>query len=285
MVCRTEDRITNLRKMCKTHNIDTYSPQFKHVYVRVNHKNKYIVCLPQKAGCTTWKIILANNSSPDPLSAEFNGDQLHGDGLEKYGIYSLNDYSPLQQQEILEDPQYYKFMVVRHPLDRLVSAHNDKIILTDNNLAKKRRKEILDLHFKNHGKASNDLQAFIEYILERKSYWNRHWAPVAALCDSCNIKYDKIGKLETQNDDLLDVISHLGPYYRMKNVHANHKGSGAAHSFSWNISIFSGVSEELFRRLLHMGFEQDMKLFGYTWSNVSAVRGLDVQCSSETNCC
>ena len=270
--------------MCKIHDIDSYSQQFKHQYVFVNHKNKYIVCLPQKAGCTTWKIILANNSSPDPLPADFSGGQLHGVGLEKYGIYSLNKYSQLQQQKILEDPQYYKFMVVRHPLDRLVSAHNDKIILIDNNLAKE-RKQVLDLHFKNHGKVSNDLHAFIEYILETKSHLNRHWAPVTALCDPCNIKYDKIVKLETQTDDLLDVISHLGPYHRMNSVHANHKGSGAAHSFSWNLSRFNGVNEELFRRFLHIGFEQDMKLFGYKWSNASAARGLDMQCSSETKCC
>ena len=50
---------------------------------------------------------------------------LHYGGLKKFGIKPLKGYSAKEIMNILED--YYKILVVRHPLDRLFAAYNDKL--------------------------------------------------------------------------------------------------------------------------------------------------------------
>ena len=279
--CEPEERVSYLSSACNKYHKGDFTRRYGLKYLYVNDKYKYAACLPQKAGCTTWKMILVNNAREEALPADFQGGVLHGNGMKKYNIRRLDTYTKQQQKTILNE--YYKFIVVRHPFDRLVSSYNDKIVLGN---FPSDRKRVIDLNMKNHGKSETDLRAFFEYIIKTKANMNRHWAPATEICDPCNVQYDKIVKLETHTQDLLDVISHLGPYNRTNDVHANYKGSGAASAFSWRLQAYKDIGEKLLADMLKLGFDKDLDLFGYSAGDVSDPLGMEVKCASEElRCC
>jgi len=71
-----------------------------------------------QVACTTWKHVLLNaNGAPHNIF-------VHGTGIYRY-IDRFHRLSPVAQQRVLT---YFKFMFVRHPFERLVSAHNDKFV-------------------------------------------------------------------------------------------------------------------------------------------------------------
>ena len=129
-----------------------------------------------------------------------------------------------------------------------------------------------------------DFPAFLEFLLELRP--DTHWRPAALICDPCNVQYDKIVKLETFEEDLLDVIPHLGPHNRSDAVHKNKKGSGAATSFHKHLPAYRNVDHDLFRDIVAIGYDKDMELFGYSMSNRSSSPGIEVMCfSDKLKCC
>ena len=273
--CEPSVRLDTLHKACSRHDTQPLLKHYGHHFLYVNNEQKYVACLPLKAGCTTWKVILANNTIRTPLPSSFIGNSLHTDGLKPYKIYRLNSYSKNNQTRILEN--YYKFMVVRHPLDRLISGHNDKVLKGKSTT----RNQIIKMRKRYHGDSAYDLSAFLEFILHQKYQMNAHWLPTTGLCDPCNVKYDKIVKLETQAEDLAEVLPHLGPYGRGKNVHRNHHGTGAASKFSWSRPELKSVNRDLLQKVIGIGYDLDMELFGYNFDNRS-----ELNCRyGESNCC
>ena len=280
-ICEPEERVSYLNTVCSKYNKGDLIRRYGLEYLYVNDTYQYVACLPTKAGCTTWKIILVNNTLKQPLPPDFYKKSIHGETARYKYIKTLSEYSKKQQNKILNE--YYKFMVVRHPLDRLVSSYNDKVALGS---TFEIRKRVVDFSVKNHLTSEPDLGAFFKYIIKTKANMDRHWAPATDICDPCNVKYDKIVKLETQAQDLLDVISHLGPYNRTNEVHANYKGSGAASTFSWRLQAYRNISQKLLADILALGFDKDMDLFGYSMGNLSDPLGLQVRCASDKlNCC
>ena len=115
---------------------------------------------------------------------------------------------------------------------------------------------------------------------------NCHWTSATDICDPCNVEYDKIVKLETQAQDLFDVIPHLGPYNRTNDVYMNRKGAGAGSSSSWRLHACANISEKLLTDVLAQGFDKDMDLCGYSMGNLSDPLGFQVKCAScKLKCC
>ena len=119
---------------------------------------------------------------------------------------------------------YFNFIFVRHPLERLLSAYRDKVPLpkqTTEFLSKiKVQYEFLrNLPFpgrshkveEHHAEHLIDLDkegfhAFLKYLVRRADIDQggsriRHWKRFVDLCGICSFKWDFIGKLETVNQD------------------------------------------------------------------------------------
>ena len=138
-ICQSNERISHLRSMCSEYKKHDFRTQHAEHVMFVNDKYKYVACLPHKAGSSSWKTILLNNSAEKPLPSDFKMEKLRKDTIvkskwepENFGIKRLSDYNGNARQRILKD--YYKFMVVRHPLDRLLSCYMDKIVGNNDNL-------------------------------------------------------------------------------------------------------------------------------------------------------
>ncbi|MPC39865.1 Carbohydrate sulfotransferase 11 [Portunus trituberculatus] len=120
---------------------------------------------------------------------------------------------------------YTKFLFVRHPMERLVSAFRNKLASNSSSATDFRRRfgaTILKVRrgvgaFRNISKADKGLTfaEFVYYLIER-SYTgglqslNEHWAPYFDLCHPCTIRYDNIGKYETLEEDAEFILRKIG---------------------------------------------------------------------------
>ena len=188
----------------------------------VDDKHQAMYCVIPKVACTNWKRAMArlsgrlNNTDSEALRLM----NVHGEALlNQLGLRHLNTY-PLEEIRMRMD-KYYKFMFVRHPLERLLSAYRDKFTIqnkwTEHFQHKYGRRIIRSLR-KDPSKESlaegNDVtfSEFVKYVSKKamsSRASNPHWTSYYDLCHPCSIKYDFIGKFDTFTVDSTYILSKL----------------------------------------------------------------------------
>ena len=171
-----------------------------------------------KVACTNFKRILlvlsgrVNTTDPSQLAP---GD-VHSSQYESK-LKTLDEYSPEEVQDRLQS--YYKFMFVRNPLERILSAYRNKFTLKYNKwfhvrygvkIVKNFRKNPSDHALMWGDDVSFD--EFVQYLLNPKvsSPLNEHWSQYYKLCSPCIVQYDAIGKYETLDTDVDFVLREIG---------------------------------------------------------------------------
>ena len=107
-----------------------------------------------------------------------------------------------------------KFLVVRHPMDRLVSSYLDKVADTSKEPNLLKHRDVKNAILESVGKKPElgtvpTFPEFIDYVLEETK--NLHsprdwrgvmtWKSYYSKCLPCDVKYDVIMKLETHTED------------------------------------------------------------------------------------
>ncbi|XP_070849911.1 carbohydrate sulfotransferase 12-like [Chaetodon trifascialis] len=225
-----------------------------------------------RVACTNWKrvmLFLKQNKSYDELLA-IPGHSIHASK-------NLTLLSRFPTAEIKAKLKYYtKFMFVRDPFVRLISAYRDKF-QKPNKYFKSYAVNILRLYGnKRHsyyaaGKdkakavASQTVPSFynfIQYLLdpqtERRNPYDPHWRQMYRLCYPCAIQYDFIGHQETLQEDAeqLFEILQLQDDIMIPPSYENMTSSGSVEDW------FETVPLEA-RRKLYKIYERDFRLFGY----------------------
>uniref|UniRef100_A0AAV2LFG5 Carbohydrate sulfotransferase n=1 Tax=Knipowitschia caucasica TaxID=637954 RepID=A0AAV2LFG5_KNICA len=91
----------------------------------VSDKHKLLFCQTPKVGNTQWKKVLIVLNGAFPSVEEIPENIVHNH--EKNGLPRLSSYSPQEVTERLGS--YFKFLIVRDPFERLISAFKDKFVL------------------------------------------------------------------------------------------------------------------------------------------------------------
>ena len=203
----------------------------------------------------------------------FVGPEVHNfDYLHSHGIRRLSTYSEDEIHKRLKT--YFKFLVVRHPMERLVSAFRSKF---GRQTGVQSAFERYASEIRNQGNNSElSFSNFVEYIssahrhhYESKKYESGarylepHWAQYSTLCHPCHIDYDYIVKFETMREDAAYVLSKLGPHHECLD-------DKYPELFNYNQST-SSVFDQYFSTLTAAQIERlkdinnvDFKLFGYS---------------------
>ena len=137
-----------------------------------------------------------------------NGMGLHAFLREKYPLLSKN----LNKQFM---PVSLKFLVVRHPFERVISAYMDKLedytrdlkyrggyyyAMYGADIVAKFRQKYQEKFPKNplFMKKEPSFVEFVEFLIETPvSKYDEHWKPQFLLCPPCHFKFDVIVKMET----------------------------------------------------------------------------------------
>lgn len=168
---------------------------------------------------------------------------------------------------------YTKFLFVRHPVERLVSAYRNKLVINSTSAADfKRRYGIKILKKFRKGDAVQNISKtghgvtfaeFVSYLIEKRhespQSMNEHWAPYVELCHPCFIKYNIIGKYETLEEDAEYVLRKIGAppsLHFPPLVTSKTTALVEAH--------MNTLTPEL-RKKLYNAYQLDFKLFGYDY--------------------
>jgi len=214
MAARQAGRRQRVKEVCSylmlEHNTSTLPyPALDHIIVDDHHR--LIYCYVPKVACTNWKrimLILTNQSLQSPLDIPAN------DSHRQKVFRTLDTYTP--EEVDLKLRSYLKFLFVRHPFERVLSAYRNKFQQNYSTYFQQRFGRQIIKRFRTNPSAEslekgNDVtfKEFVQYLTNeetQKETLNEHWRSVFQLCHPCRINYDIVGKYETLQSDAQHVL-------------------------------------------------------------------------------
>ena len=227
----------------------------------VDDRRKSLYCTISKASSSTLKYMLLKTTGPEISTDYFNSHDIPL--LKRQGLKYLSSYTTEEANFKLRN--YYKYLVVRDPYDRLVSAHRDKFLQQDeryytNDLGRTIKR------FRTDGKETHvKFWEFVKYIVEDNSNplrYDRHWVPQFYVCDPCNVQYDYVAKVETFQRDIQAIFRHLNITWPgwQRLPRRNSHTSGERKSLE---AAYASISSIDLQKLVDI-YKPDMAVFGYS---------------------
>ncbi|XP_030836139.1 carbohydrate sulfotransferase 11-like [Strongylocentrotus purpuratus] len=226
-------------------------------------KYKTIFCYVPKTGCTTWKRMLLLLNGNINATEDISHEAVHYMAFEH--IPTLRTFNLKDAQERLTN--YSKFVFVREPFSRILSAFRDKFEV--NNPIKNHYAPRMVKKSKNSGKTKDKninvtFGNFVDYVSDP---WNvlgdpaeEHWREMFRLCSPCQVPYDYIGHFETFKEDFRDSMQQItkGDNIMIPEP-SNPTNSSRSAIFDKYYSQLSSLQlESLYKRLA-----TDIELFNY----------------------
>ncbi|XP_036594688.1 carbohydrate sulfotransferase 13 [Trichosurus vulpecula] len=243
------------------------SPEdLRHLVVDDEHGLLY--CYVPKVACTNWKrvmmVLTGGGKYRDPL--EIPAHEAHV----PTNLKTLADYSPAEINRRLR--AYLKFLFVREPFERLVSAYRNKFTRSYNTAFHRRYGTKIILRHRQHPSpealARGDdvrFEEFLYYLIDprtrKEEPFNEHWERAHSLCHPCLVHYDVVGKYETLEEDAAYVLGLVGA--DQAGLHFPSSSKITRTTDSETARFFEGISPFYQRRLFNL-YKMDYLLFNYS---------------------
>ena len=185
----------------------------------------------------------------------------------------MTSYNIKTQEYFLKS--FYKFLFVRHPLHRLLSAYRDKFFFPTGenkfiyNLFGKRIKEKYpdNLNITVHQPSEDfvTFKQFIEYVADHAAvgnWLNDHFSPFYDLCRPCDVKYHFIGKMETMLLDSQFLIKNLFVNSSVDKL-PGMSSTGKLTDGPEVRDMFQTLPKNLISKL-YFAFQPDFDMYGYS---------------------
>ncbi|XP_004705599.1 carbohydrate sulfotransferase 12 [Echinops telfairi] len=256
-------------------------PNYELNHLIVDDRHGVIYCYVPKVACTNWKRVmivlsesLLDGGRPYREPLAIPREHVHNSSTHltfnkfwrRYGRFSRH----LMKVKL---KKYTKFLFVRDPFVRLISAFRSKFELQNEEFYRRFAAPMLRMYSNLTSLPTSASAAFraglkvsfahfIQYLLdphtERLAPFNEHWRQVYRLCHPCQIEYDFVGKLETLDADAAQLLRllqvdqrlHFPPSYRNRTARSWEQGWFASIPLAW-------------RQQLYKLYEADFVLFGY----------------------
>ena len=173
----------------------------------VDEKHSMAYCSVPKVGCSTMKrifwVLNGKSESKDPQKIQLD---IHEEAMNIQLTYNHT----IDANNVMDT--YFKFLVVRNPIERMWSAFLDTVYIR--NFLHVLRGPIEDFSAKDRTKSlqCEDDYTFFDLLWTTVTlhYLNDHVAPYSLLCQPCGVKYDAIVRLETLYTDLTHIFKKRG---------------------------------------------------------------------------
>lgn len=273
-----KDRIDTLEQGCRRLDSRGVIPnsvtasQLSHILVDDTYKIMF--CYIPKVACTNIKrvflLLTGKMNTTNPL--DISSSDVHVT-YDKYLTY-LSQYDTNEIYHRIKT--YKKIIFVREPLERLLSAYRNKFMEKREYFHHRFGRRIIRKYRKNPSASSlqkgNDVQfiEFVKYLTDKDTMriegYNEHWAHYSGLCHPCLVKYDYIGKYETLDQDVDQVLKILDMDNTIK-----FPARGATYKGKKTKDImadFYGTIPPKYLASLWKIYVNDYKLFGYPYPKV-----------------
>ncbi|KAL4219842.1 Sulfotransferase [Mactra antiquata] len=207
----------------KTPNMKPFQDEYKKHYM-VNHDHRMLYCYLPKVANTNFRRVILGLEGVVPKNKVPNVD-----GYDVYFKYDdkytyLQQFTERQQQALLHT--YIKFMVVRDPLERLLSGYRNKYFHPNPNHVDEFLRKI-NVFYQEHGylrdrigipiredfrNVSLQFQEFLIFFTDtydEEAFLNEHFTLSSQLCDPCKTKINFIAKYDTLYEDVDYIFQEL----------------------------------------------------------------------------
>ncbi|XP_071770595.2 carbohydrate sulfotransferase 12-like [Centroberyx gerrardi] len=287
---RQEERKRRIMDVCsgkgfpgKTRTFDQI-PNRELDHLIVDDTHQIIYCYVPKVACTNWKrvMVVLSQSLVSPASGKpytdpeaVPPDLVHNSSIHLTFAKFWRHYGSLSRHLMALKLQHYtKFLFVRDPFVRLISAFRNKFGRPNEDFYRQFGSVMLS----RYGNVSGSMpataaeafaagikptfQQFITYLLdpetERETAFNEHWRQVYRLCHPCQVQYDFIGRLETLETDSEQLLRILGVDHLLRFPTGARNRTAASWERDWFAQIPMAMRRELYKL-----YEPDFELFGY----------------------
>ncbi|KAK9305441.1 hypothetical protein QLX08_003563 [Tetragonisca angustula] len=221
-------------------NDDLNPESFRNILVDEQHELLY--CYVPKVACTNWKRVLmvATGKWPERMLATYD-----------------------------------KLIVVRHPLERLLSAYRNKLEAKHEKSSKyfqtRFGKKIIRRYRQNATAESlrngDDVtfREFVQFVTDDSSNEtrNEHWKPIYELCQPCLVNYNLVSKYESLVEDATEVLERMG----VESVSFPTKPANSEPTAKKLDKYYSTLTYKQLRKLVDL-YKLDLRLFDYSLEDV-----------------
>lgn len=157
----------------------------------------------QVIGCKAAKVASTNLQRIFYVLNGFTNNTDTGDVKKSTARKKTNTFFGSQHKTKIDDlisrlQSYTKFMFVRHPLERVVSAYRDGKPSGLFREGKKKRKKL-------------EFSAYVDKVINHKyHHYTRPLRPLYLLCKPCQIEYKFVGSLDDFDDDITMILTDVG---------------------------------------------------------------------------
>ncbi len=244
-----------------------------------------------KAGSTSWLVTLMEAASAKPAHGV-----LHSAGNQaKYGLKRLSSKFYSKKEILHRIRNYFTFIVVRNPFDRLVSTWRNKFVQREgmfHGLSKKLttmypRNEYHNATGRWNSGFPNDVATFPQFVMhlrlthQRNSHWKHYHSS-----NPCAVEWDAILKLETADVDTYPVINRLRKDHDITKIPEinSQQTEGQLHLGVKHLPEFTGVIPVDYKYLFDV-YQRDFDLFGYSWDRDRMVASCVCEPEEGHSCC
>ena len=262
-----EERRHLLNAYCQNHPDEKYLPSrndMKHLVVL--DEAKIIYCSIPKVASTEWK---------EALTVYNFRERIRGKRAQNRTLWKhLSDYSYRNITEKIQN--YYKFLFVREPFARLLSAYRSKFEAKNEFYHKTFGREIIKEFRENaneRSKNSGDDVTFLEFIKHIVFTYNHdeHWRAYDQLCHVCSMGYNFVGHLETIEEDALLLLEQARVGSRV-----TFQSRRRSRTSDVLLNYYSQIPMPFINRL-HYIYSKDFEMFGYPFPGPLKPLGVNIE--------
>ncbi|XP_035826128.1 carbohydrate sulfotransferase 11 [Aplysia californica] len=240
--------------------------------ILVDDDNKLLYCQIPKVASTTWRrvflLLSGKMNTTNPLELRSNDVHHKYDEFLTY----LSDFSTSDIMYRLN--HYFKFVFVREPFERLLSAFRNKFETNTLSAAYFRKqfgRKIIEKYRENPTKEAVELgtdlkfEEFVNYLTDpkRKLHLNEHWDKFQDLCHPCIVNYDFIGKLPNIDKDSGYVLERTGIADKVKFPSRSESKYGRLGTDSYMKKYYTQIPKKSLIQLFNM-YKADFAIFNFT---------------------
>ncbi|XP_063871110.1 carbohydrate sulfotransferase 11-like isoform X1 [Scylla paramamosain] len=248
----------HVKEVCKTMRFPDTGASQALDHMHYDDVRKVIYCFIPKVASTSWKKMWLKMTQP----------RRNVSAMRRGAIHISLPLLILDKDKEKKLKTYKKFMVVRHPFERVLSAYRDKLEYwaRHNHLFHLMVGKELNKYRNNPNKKEGDNITFTKYIRfisqpgrGTPEQRNEHWLPMHEICHPCAIQYDFIGKYENLKEDSEYLMKWLGVTDLMDTFPA---ATRPFHASRYDPKYFGQLSHEEIMAF-HAKYLPDFLLFDY----------------------
>ena len=254
MEIRLQERKARVQDYCKRHKRkDTLFGHDLRYFV-VFRSRKLIYCFIPKVASKQWKKELSGLEEEDKqIYRKVNGRFKN----------NLNNFSPEEVDQILQN--YFTFLFVRDPMERVLSAYKDKFLKENMSFHRAFGRRIIKQYRRNATQQALETGSgvtfpeFTNFVVDSHRFPDEHWAPFDRLCHPCAVNYDFIGRYEDLAEDAPYLVKKAGITDRV-----SFPPFLASNTTAEMLHYYSQIPKMRISQMAKI-YESDYELFGYSF--------------------